>query len=313
MTDVTIREMKPADAEAVLALYQAGLDGGNASFETSAPTWEAFDAGRLDEHRFVAEQGHEPRELLGWVAVTPVSPRPVYAGVVEHSIYVSPAAQGRGVGRALLRALIESTERAGIWTIQSGVFGENTASLALHRACGFRTVGVRSRVGRHGERWRDVVLLERRSPDRESPIAAFWATAGSLTADEVVATMDELAGDDAAGLFERASARDFAGREAEAEPLYREALAAGLDDDLRPQAVIQLASTLRNLGRAAEAVTLLSEAGELGAYEQERLAFLALALVDAGDEKRATALAVRALAENAPHYGRALRAYAEGL
>lgn len=311
MTDVTIRPMAPADAEAVLALYQAGLDGGNASFEITAPTWEAFDTGRLDEHRFVATG--ERDEVLGWVAVTPVSARPVYAGVVEHSIYVSPAAQGRGVGRALLEALIESTERAGIWTIQSGVFPENTPSLALHRACGFRTVGIRSRLGKHGDRWRDVVLLERRSPDRESPIAAFWATAGALPAGEVVATMDGLAGEDAAGLFERASARDFAGREAEAEPLYRAALAAGLDDDLRPQAVIQLASTLRNLGRAAEAVTLLTEAGDLGAYEDERVAFLALALVDAGDEKRATALAVRALATHAPHYGRALTAYAEGL
>ncbi|WP_203721969.1 tetratricopeptide repeat protein [Paractinoplanes abujensis] len=123
--------------------------------------------------------------------------------------------------------------------------------------------------------------------------------------------MDGLAGDDAAGLFERASARDFAGREAEAEPLYRAALAAGLDDERRPQAVIQLASTLRNLGRAGEAVALLTEAGDLGAYEDERVAFLALALVDAGDEKRAAALAVRALAAHVAHYGRALTAYAD--
>ncbi|MBL7257554.1 tetratricopeptide repeat protein [Paractinoplanes lichenicola] len=123
--------------------------------------------------------------------------------------------------------------------------------------------------------------------------------------------MDQLAGDDAAGLFERASARDFAGREAEAEPLYRAALAAGLDDDLRPQAVIQLASTLRNLGRADEAVALLTEADGMEAYEDERLAFLALALIDAGNERRAAALAVRALAAHVPHYGRALTAYAD--
>jgi L-amino acid N-acyltransferase YncA len=162
---MTVRPMRSEDADAVLALYQAGLDGGNASFEPAAPSWEAFDAGRLDAHRFVAVDADG--RVLGWVAVTPVSSRPVYAGVVEHSIYVDPAAQGRGVGRALLAALIASTEAAGVWTIQSGIFPENEASLALHRACGFRTVGVRERVGRHvtqGNRWRDVVLLERRSP-----------------------------------------------------------------------------------------------------------------------------------------------------
>ncbi|MBM2622773.1 tetratricopeptide repeat protein [Actinoplanes sp. LDG1-06] len=121
--------------------------------------------------------------------------------------------------------------------------------------------------------------------------------------------MDDLAGDDAAGLFERASARDYAGREADAEPLYRRALDAGLDDDLRPQALIQLASTLRNLGRAGEAVALLTGAGELPGYEDERTAFLALALIDTGEPERAAALAVRALADHVPHYGRALRAY----
>ncbi|WP_250006243.1 GNAT family N-acetyltransferase [Actinoplanes sp. M2I2] len=165
MSSTLVRPMRITDAEAVLALYQAGLDGGNASFETAAPAWEAFDAGRLDEHRLVAVDADE--QVLGWVAVTPVSSRPVYAGVVEHSIYVDPAAQGRGIGRTLLNALIASTEAAGIWTIQSGIFPENTASLALHRSCGFRTVGVRERVARHAtraNRWRDVTLLERRSP-----------------------------------------------------------------------------------------------------------------------------------------------------
>jgi phosphinothricin acetyltransferase len=122
-----------------------------------------FDASRLAGHRFVAVDDR----VLGWVAVSAVSSRPVYAGVVEHSVYVHPDARGRGVGRRLLDALISSTEQAGVWTIQSGVFPENTASLALHEACGFRTVGVRERVGRHlaqGNRWRDVILLERRSP-----------------------------------------------------------------------------------------------------------------------------------------------------
>jgi L-amino acid N-acyltransferase YncA len=162
---MAIRPMRDADAPAVLAIYQAGLDTGEASFEVTAPTWEAFDATRLPAHRLVAVD--DSGTVLGWVAVSPVSARPVYAGVVEHSIYVDPATQGRGTGRALLGALIASTESAGIWTIQSGVFPENTASLALHTACGFRTVGVRERVGRHparDNRWRDVVLLERRSP-----------------------------------------------------------------------------------------------------------------------------------------------------
>jgi phosphinothricin acetyltransferase len=165
MSSVTIRPMRPGDAKAVLAVYQAGMDGGNASFEHTAPSWAAFDASKLADHRLVAVD--EQDTVLGWVAVSAVSSRAVYAGVVEHSVYVDPAAQGRGVGRMLLRALIASTEAAGIWTIQSGVFPENTASLALHRSCGFRTVGVRERIGRHtaqGNRWRDVVFIERRSP-----------------------------------------------------------------------------------------------------------------------------------------------------
>ncbi|MFF5297588.1 GNAT family N-acetyltransferase [Paractinoplanes globisporus] len=160
-----IRPMSAGDADAVLAIYQAGMDGGNASFEHTAPAWAAFDDGKLGDHRLVAVDDDDT--VLGWVAISAVSGRAVYAGVVEHSVYVDPAARGRGVGRALLDALIESTERAGIWTIQSGVFPENTASLALHRAAGFRTVGVRERVGRHltqNNRWRDVVLIERRSP-----------------------------------------------------------------------------------------------------------------------------------------------------
>ena len=160
---MTVRPMTPADAGAVLAIYQAGLDGGEASFEHTVPGWAAFDAGKLAAHRFVA--GDRTGTVLGWIAVSATSSRPVYAGVVEHSVYVDPAARGRGIGRALLHALIASTEAAGIWTIESGVFPENLASLALHRACGFRTVGVRERLGRTRDgRWRDVVLLERRSP-----------------------------------------------------------------------------------------------------------------------------------------------------
>ena len=152
--------MTPGDAESVPAIYQAALDGGDASFETVAPDWDAFDAGRLPGHRWVAADGGR---VLGWVAVTRVSPRPVYAGVVEHSVYVDAAARGRGVGRALLAKLIASTEAAGIWTIQSGIFPENQASLALHASAGFRVIGTRKRIGRHHGRWRDVLLLERRS------------------------------------------------------------------------------------------------------------------------------------------------------
>ncbi|TDB72837.1 GNAT family N-acetyltransferase [Micromonospora sp. KC723] len=162
MADVTVRPMTIGDADRVLAIYQAGLDGGDASFETIAPTWAAFDAARLPQHRFVGVDGDGT--VRGWVAVSPTSTRAVYAGVVEHSVYVDPAARGRGVARLLLDALIASTEAAGIWTIQAGVFGENTASLALHERAGFRVIGVRERVGRHHGRWCDVILLERRSP-----------------------------------------------------------------------------------------------------------------------------------------------------
>ncbi|MEV4122342.1 N-acetyltransferase family protein [Micromonospora sp. NPDC049645] len=162
MVDITVRPMTDADADRVLAIYQAGLDTGDASFEVAAPSWAAFSAARLSGHRFVAVDPGEA--VLGWVAVSATSTRAVYAGVVEHSVYVDPRAQGRGVARLLLDALITSTESAGIWTIQSGVFPENAASLALHQRAGFRVIGVRERVGRHHGRWRDVVLLERRSP-----------------------------------------------------------------------------------------------------------------------------------------------------
>jgi len=161
-TGVTVAPMTAGHAGAVVAIYQAGIDEGDATFETTAPAWRAFDAAKLREHRFVALD--EDGAVLGWVAASPVSGRCAYAGVVEHSVYVAPAARGRGVAAALLKALVESTEAAGIWTIQSGIFPENTASLALHERAGFRVVGVRERVGRHRGRWRDVVLVERRSP-----------------------------------------------------------------------------------------------------------------------------------------------------
>jgi L-amino acid N-acyltransferase YncA len=154
--------MTAAHAAPVLAIYQAGLDTGDASFETAAPDWGGFEEAHLPAHRYVAADPGSG-DVLGWVAVSPVSSRCVYAGVVEDSVYVHPAAGGRGVGRALLRRLIASTEAAGIWTIQSGIFPENTASLRLHTGAGFRVVGTRERIGQHHGRWRDVTLIERRS------------------------------------------------------------------------------------------------------------------------------------------------------
>jgi L-amino acid N-acyltransferase YncA len=161
-SDVTGDFMTAQHADQVLAIYQAGIDEGNSTFETAAPTWRAFDASKLPDHRFVAVD--RAGRVLGWVAVRRVSDRCAYGGVVEHSVYVHPGARGRGVARRLLEALITSTEAAGIWTIQSGVFPENTASLALHAKAGFRVIGTRERIGWHGGVWRDVTLIERRSP-----------------------------------------------------------------------------------------------------------------------------------------------------
>lgn len=158
---VRIATMLPEHADQVLTVYQQGIDEGQATFETTAPAWDAFDAGKLPDHRFVALDAGGL--VLGWVAASAVSQRCVYAGVVEHSVYVHPGARGQGIGRLLLRALIDSTEAAGIWTIQSGVFPENAASLTLHQRAGFRIVGTRERIGRHHGVWRDVVLVERRS------------------------------------------------------------------------------------------------------------------------------------------------------
>jgi L-amino acid N-acyltransferase YncA/precorrin-6B methylase 2 len=159
---VLIRPMRAADAGAVLAIYQAGLDTGQGSFETTAPAWEAFDAGKLLLHRHVAADA-TTGQVLGWVAASAVSGRRVYAGVIEHSVYVDPDRRRGGIGAALLAALTGSAEAAGIWTIQSSVFPENSASLRLHERAGFRVVGTRERVGRHHGRWRDTVLIERRS------------------------------------------------------------------------------------------------------------------------------------------------------
>ena len=159
-----IRTLDVGDWPAVEAIYASGIATGNATFETQPPTWESFDSGRLAEHRLVLDDGG----VLGWAAVSPISSREAYRGVVEHSVYVDEDARGRGIGRQLLEALILSTEAAGVWTIQSGVFPENEASLRLHEAFGFRRVGTRERIARmaygpYAGQWRDVVLIERRS------------------------------------------------------------------------------------------------------------------------------------------------------
>ena len=151
---------RPEDWPAIRAIYAAGIRSGDATFETEAPPWEEWDAAHLPRPRLVARAG---AAVVGWAALSPVSSRCVYAGVAEDSVYVAPAAQGGGVGRALLTALVEEAEQAGIWTVQAGIFPENGASLVLRERCGFRRVGVRERLGELDGVWRDVVLLERRS------------------------------------------------------------------------------------------------------------------------------------------------------
>jgi phosphinothricin acetyltransferase len=152
--------MTPADWPQVQAIYREGIATGNATFETEVPPWESWDAGHLAVGRLVAR---EDERVIGWAALSPVSRRTCYAGVAEVSVYVAAAARGRGVGRTLLLAVIDASEKAGIWTLQGGTFPENEASLRLQRACGFRVVGRRERIGRLHGVWRDTVLTERRS------------------------------------------------------------------------------------------------------------------------------------------------------
>jgi L-amino acid N-acyltransferase YncA len=158
--DVEIAAMAAADWPAVAEIYRRGLETGNASFETEVPAFAAWDAAHLDRSRLVARLGGA---VAGWAALSPVSDRCVYGGVAEVSVYVAPVLGGRGVGRLLLSELARRAEDSGIWTLQSGIFPENTASLALHERCGFRVVGRRDRLGLHHGVWRDVLLVERRS------------------------------------------------------------------------------------------------------------------------------------------------------
>jgi len=160
MTETIIDSMQRRDWEQIAAIYLEGIATGQATFETSGPSWERWDQAHLAVARLIARQGGA---IVGWAALSPVSPRLVYAGVAEVSVYVASASRGCGVGRMLLAALIEESERNGIWTLQAGIFPENTASLALHHATGFREVGWRERIGKMNGVWRDTILLERRS------------------------------------------------------------------------------------------------------------------------------------------------------
>ncbi len=159
-TATQIRDLRPGDWPEVARIYAEGIATRNATFETEVPGWEEWNGAHLGEHRFVAE---EDGEVLGWIALAPISTRCCYAGVAEISAYVRERARGRGVGATLLEAVVRSTERAGIWTLETGVFPENEPSLALLKRFGFREVGVRERIGQLDGVWRDVVFLERRS------------------------------------------------------------------------------------------------------------------------------------------------------
>jgi phosphinothricin acetyltransferase len=157
---VTIDELRPEHWPGVVRVYAEGIATGNATFETEVPTWEAWNSSHLTGHRLVALRGGN---VVGWAAVSPVSDRCCYGGVVENSVYVAESARGRRVGQRLLEALIASTEAAGIWTIQTGIFPENEGSIRLHERVGFEVVGRRKRLGKLNGVWRDVLLLERRS------------------------------------------------------------------------------------------------------------------------------------------------------
>jgi len=157
---MNIQSMRPEHWPSVKAIYEAGLSTGNASFQTSAPSWEEWDKSHLAHSRLVALDGDA---VAGWAALTPVSGRCVYAGVAEVSVYIDASCRGKGVGKTLLQSLVSHSEQNGIWTLQAGIFPENTASIRLHESVGFRQIGIREKIGKMGDRWRDTVLLEKRS------------------------------------------------------------------------------------------------------------------------------------------------------
>jgi L-amino acid N-acyltransferase YncA len=158
--DFKIEKMKPEDWEQVSKIYMEGIKTGNATFETDVPSWESWVSKHLSCCNIVARMGDK---ILGWAAISPTSSRAVYSGVVEVSVYVNEEFKRTGVGLALLKELIKLSENNGIWTLQAGIFPENKASIHLHKKCGFRIVGIREKIGKMDDIWRDVVLMERRS------------------------------------------------------------------------------------------------------------------------------------------------------
>jgi phosphinothricin acetyltransferase len=158
-TSVKISKLEEIHWPQVKEIYEMGIAGGNATFQTTAPTWEEWDRGHIKTCRLIAVKD----TILGWAALSPVSARAVYAGVAEVSIYIHPDAQGQGIGSLLLEKLIKESEQQHFWTLQAGIFPENTASIHLHEKHGFRLVGRRERIGQMNGIWRDTVLMERRS------------------------------------------------------------------------------------------------------------------------------------------------------
>lgn len=160
MAEITIGSMLPEDWPAVRLIYAEGIATGNATFETEPPDWEAWNRNHHAKCRLVARAGDE---VVAWAAISPVSARACYAGIAEHSIYVDASQLGKGIGKRLLGAFVEASEAAGFWTLQSSIFPENRASIAIHLACGFRILGRRKRVAMLNGVWRDTVMVERRS------------------------------------------------------------------------------------------------------------------------------------------------------
>jgi L-amino acid N-acyltransferase YncA len=155
-----IKKMNPEHWESVKSIYEEGILTGNATAETSAPNWESWNSAHLEQCRFVIEDN---QRILAWAALSPVSGRCVYGGVAEISVYVSAEARGKGLGKKILNALVESSEKEKLWTLQAGIFPENIASVKIHEQCGFRLIGKREKIIKLNGVWRDTLLFEKRS------------------------------------------------------------------------------------------------------------------------------------------------------